>query len=81
MKRIKHCAKIVLLSLLPTAGFAVSGIYIDAQTGWSDLLNMPSPGEVGAVSVKKQHVPSYRVSIGYLHDFNRYIGVGFEVGT
>ncbi len=74
--------RVILLAavLTPLSVLAQSGIYIDLQPGWSDLSDMPSSRQIGAASLSKDRFPSFRGSIGYLHDFNRLFGFGFEIG-
>ncbi|EKE01175.1 MAG: hypothetical protein ACD_21C00199G0001 [uncultured bacterium] len=74
---------IIVLLLLSSFGFyrialAQSGIYITSESGWATQSGLPAAGNAQAKSIEKSHFPVWRLGIGYLHDFNDKIGLGFE---
>ena len=63
------------------ATFAQSGIYLTGETGYAKQSNTPDLTTIIARSQSQQHAPIGRLSLGYLHDFNDWLGFGFEIGT
>jgi hypothetical protein len=61
-------------------GLAQSGIYIVSESGWATQRKLPIAKNVQAQSAEQSHAPILRFGLGYLHDFNDKIGLGFEVG-
>jgi len=67
--------------ILCSATFAQSGIYITGETGYSKQSDTPDLTSISAQSSSQSHSPIGRLSIGYLHDFNNWLGFGFETGA
>jgi len=67
--------------ILCSATYAQSGIYITGETGYSQQGNTPNLASTMAQSSSQSHLPIGRLSIGYLHDFNDWLGFGFETGA
>lgn len=72
---------IALALTLYQATFAQSGIYVAGETGYSKQSNTPNLTFTMTQNSRQTHTPIGRLSIGYLHDFNNWLGFGFEVGV
>ncbi len=73
-----------LTCLVVVKAQAVDGLYFRAEGGWANQTGFPSQRQLNASSVTQTNAPtSVRGSVGYNHDFefNREIGIGFEVST
>lgn len=83
--RIKNIMKKILAAtfalVLCQATFAQSGIYITGETGYSKQSNTLDSASVMAQNSSQSNTPIGRLSIGYLHDFNDWLGFGFETGS
>lgn len=84
--RIKNIMKKTLITacalVLCQATLAQSGIYITGETGYSQQSNTPDITTITTAQNSSQsHMPIGRISIGYLHDFNDWLGFGFETGA
>lgn len=77
---MKKIITTVALALCQTT-FAQSGIYITGETGYSQQSNTPDLNSIIMQNSSQSHAPIGRISIGYLHDFNDWIGFGFETGA
>lgn len=80
MKKAIKIIIVLVLTLYQTT-FAQSGVYVAGETGYSKQSNTPNLVFVMAQNSRQTHTPIGRLSIGYLHDFNNWLGFGFEVGA
>ncbi len=76
------------LYLLPLFLFAItnlyaeSGIYLNLDGGYANQSGLPNPETTGATSLDDGNSPNaIRAGIGYNHDFNRFWGIGVEIGA
>lgn len=81
--RKKFWIVFVYAILFSTAACAETGIYIDAESGWAEQGDLPSASDVGATNISSNSFTPYvwLGDVGYNHDFNRWVGMSFDVGS
>lgn len=68
------------LLLWQTSAYSQTGIFVNLEGGWVKKQGLPSTSEANAIKCKQHDFPAARLGVGYLHDFNSFIGAGLEAG-
>ena len=76
---IRFMAALCLL-FVTLNSYSHDGIFFTVEGGWASPSDMPSSNEVGAFKVNSSNFPVFRASLGYMHDFTPYYGLGIEAG-
>lgn len=79
LKKLLLAGFILLLINWQITAFASTGIYANVESGWAKQAGLPIALAVGANNLQRKNLPVVRASVGYLHDFNERLGIGFEV--
>lgn len=61
--------------------FALTGIYTAIESGFARQSGLPDQANAKAKDLNLYYYPNGRLSVGYIHDFNPIIGLGFEAAV
>jgi hypothetical protein len=76
----KIVTALVLLSSQVLA-YATDALYLNADTGWAQQSGLPSRSQANATSINHDNfATAWHVGLGYNHDLNKQLGIGFETG-